>query len=342
MRALRFHGPRDVRIEDVPEPVVPAGWALVRPTWVGICGTDLHEYQAGPVYMPADSVPLTLGHEFCGEIVTPPAGSNLQVGDRVAVDNVVRCGACWYCEHAQYHLCDALEVIGLGRDGALADLVAVPSYGLHKLPDNIPEEVGALVEAFSCGVHTIGSGSLRVGETVAIVGAGPMGLMVAAAAAAVGADKVISIEMSAARRAKALAVGATHVLDPADGDVVEQVREFTGGRGVDLGVEAVGAQEPLRTAISATRKGGRIVVTGIFELDATLNVNDLVYTERSLIGSLSYLFDHPRAIALLATGKVDLSPLITGRVPLAHTTSAYEQLIADKDRHVKIVVNPRA
>lgn len=342
MRALRYHGPRDLRIEDVPELVPPAGWASVEVSWVGICGTDLHEYLAGPLYVPRTAVPLTLGHEFSGVVRAVPAGSAVQVGDRVAVDALVRCGTCWFCERGLYHLCDHLDVVGLTRDGALATYVSVPVHGLHPVPESISDEVAVLVEIFSCGVHTVRRGRVTIGESVAVVGAGPMGLVVTAAAAAVSAYPIISVETVAARRDRALALGATHVVDPSVGDPVEQVRELTQGRGADVAFECVGTGDTLRVAMESSRKRGRVVVTGIFEEPCFLSFNDVVLAERELIGSVSYQFDHARAVSLLSSGRVDLSSMITGRLGLADASIGFEQLVSRKEEHVKVLINPRA
>jgi (R,R)-butanediol dehydrogenase / meso-butanediol dehydrogenase / diacetyl reductase len=342
MRALRYHGPRDMRLEDLPEPVPPPGWALVEVSWVGICGTDLHEYLAGPLYVPASSVPLVLGHEFSGVVRTAPAGSQVRAGDRVAVDALVRCGSCWFCERGLYHLCDHLEVVGLSRDGALATYVAVPTHGLHPLPESISDEAAVLVEIFSCGVHSVRRGRVTIGESAAVVGAGPMGLVVTAAAAAVGAYPIISVEPVAARRDRALALGATHAVDPGAGDAVEQVRELTRGRGADVTFECVGKETTLRVAVEAARKRGRVVVTGVFEEQASLSFNEVVLSERELIGSVSYQFDHARAVALMSSGRVDLTPMITSRLGLAEASTGFEQLASRKEEGVKVLITPRS
>jgi (R,R)-butanediol dehydrogenase/meso-butanediol dehydrogenase/diacetyl reductase len=342
MRALRFHGPRDMRLEDVPQPEVPNGWALIEVSWVGICGTDLHEYVAGPLYVPEASVPITLGHEFSGIVKVAPPGAAVRAGDRVAVDALVRCGSCWFCERGLYHLCDQLEVVGLTRDGALATLVAVPLHGLYPIPDSISDEMAVLVEILSCGVHTVRRGRVTVGESIAVVGAGPMGLVVVAAAAAAGAYPIIAIEPVHARRERAILLGATHSLDPTVGDPVAQVRELTQGRGADVTVECVGAQETMRVALLSSRKRGRVVVTGVFEESASISFNEIVFSERELIGSVSYQFDHAGAVALLASGRVNLEPMITERLGLEEASTGFENLVTKKEDHVKVLISPRS
>jgi (R,R)-butanediol dehydrogenase/meso-butanediol dehydrogenase/diacetyl reductase len=282
-----------------------------------------------------------LGHEFSGVVQAVHPGSPVQVGDRVAVDALVRCGSCWFCERGLYHLCDHLEVVGLTRDGALATYVAVPTHGLYPLPESISDEAAVLVEIFSCGVHTVRRGRVTVGESVVVVGAGPMGLVVTAAAAAVSAYPVISVETVATRRNRALALGATHTIDPSAGDPVEQVRELTQGRGADVTFECVGTESTLQVAVEAARKRGRVVVTGIFEEPCALCFNDVVLAERELIGSVSYQFDHARAVSLLSSGRVDLTPMITSRLSLADANMGFEQLVSHKEEHVKVLITPR-
>lgn len=241
MRAAVWHGRNDIRVEDVPLPVSPpAGWVQIRVQWCGICGSDLHEYVAGPVFIPVDAPhPLTgikgqciLGHEFCGEIVELGAGvEGFSVGEPVAADACQHCGTCYYCTHGLYNICENLAFTGLMNNGAFAELVNVPANLLYKLPADFPAEAGALIEPLAVGMHAVKKAGSLLGQNVVVVGAGTIGLCTIMCAKAAGAAQVIALEMSGARKAKALEVGASHVIDPNECDALAEVRRLTGGLG---------------------------------------------------------------------------------------------------------------
>ncbi len=237
MRAAVWHGRHDIRVEDVPLPISPpAGWVQIRVQWCGICGSDLHEYVAGPVFIPVDAPhPLTgikgqciLGHEFCGEIVELGAGvQGFSVGEPVAADACQHCGTCYYCTHGMYNICENLAFTGLMNNGAFAELVNVPANLLYKLPANFPAEAGALIEPLAVGMHAVKKAGSLLGQNVVVVGAGTIGLCTIMCAKAAGAAQVIALEMSGARKTKAREVGATHVLDPNECDALAEVRRRT-------------------------------------------------------------------------------------------------------------------
>jgi (R,R)-butanediol dehydrogenase / meso-butanediol dehydrogenase / diacetyl reductase len=348
MPALRWHGRRDLRLEEVPRPRPRAGEVLVAVEWCGICGTDLHEYLEGPIFVATDEHPLTgsrapvtLGHEFAGQVVELGEGvRGLRVGDRVSSDGVWRCRDCWYCRTGDYHRCESIGFIGLASDGAFAPFVVVPEEAAYVLPDSVTNEQGALVEPIAVAVHAVRRSGMAVGDSVAVVGAGPIGLMTIAVARASGAGEIYVVEPSEARKARAFELGATVVLDPASGDAVAEVRRRTAGaRGVDVSFECVGLQATLGTSIDVLRKGGTAAVVGVFEQPIQLDMNDVVLSERMVVGCLSHRNDVPRAIALLADGRIDAELLITSRVDLADVIDeGFGELVRNKDRHVKVLV----
>lgn len=351
MRALRWHGREDLRVEDVPEPQSRPGHVIIEVAWCGICGTDLHEYLKGPIFIPTEPHPLTgktppvtLGHEFSGRIVDVGTGvERLAVGDRVTVDAALRDNEDWYCRQGQYIRSDTMGFVGLAADGGLAPLVQVPEYVVYGLPDEVSDEEGALIEPLAVAVHAVRRSEMRAGDQVAIVGAGPIGLVTLAAARAAGAGATYVVERAAARKQQALDAGASHVIDPADGDPVAQIQALTdGGRGVDVSFECVGNEATLGIAVRALRKGGTAAIVGVFEEPVSLHFNDVVLAERTIVGCLAYVDDFPRAIELLADGRIDAAPFITGRVPLEDVIEqGFLELVANKDRHVKILVDPR-
>ncbi len=351
MKAAVWHGRHDIRVEEVPVPQrPPAGWVTIRVHWCGICGSDLHEYVAGPVFIPVDAPhPLTglkgqciLGHEFSGEIAELGAGvSGFAVGDRVTADACQHCGTCWYCKHGLYNICENLAFTGLMNNGAFAEYVNVPAELLYKLPDNFPTEAGALIEPLAVGLHAVKKAGNIVGQTVVVVGAGTIGLCTIMCAKATGAGRVIALEMSAARKQKALEVGASIVIDPKTSDAIAEVRALTGGYGADVSFECIGHTATAKLAIDVIRKAGKSVMVGIFEEPTSFNFFDIVSTEKEVIGSLAYNGEFADVIRFIADGRIDVQPLITGRIALGDIVAhGFEELVNHKDRNVKIIVQP--
>ncbi|KVC47868.1 butanediol dehydrogenase [Burkholderia ubonensis] len=351
MRAAVWHGRHDIRVETVPLPSAPPeGWVQIRVHWCGICGSDLHEYLAGPVFIPVDTPhPLTgiqgqciLGHEFCGEIAALGAGvQGFAVGERVAADACQHCGHCYYCTHGTYNICENLAFTGLMNNGAFAELVNVPANLLYKLPDNFPTEAGALIEPLAVGMHAVKKAGNLLGQNVVVVGAGTIGLCTIACARAAGAAQVIALEMSGARKARAKAVGASHVIDPSACDALAEIRRMTGGLGADVSFECIGHKDTAKLAIDTIRKAGTCVMVGIFEEPSSFNFFDLVSTEKHVIGSLAYNGEFADVIAFIADGRIDVTPFITGRIQLEEIVDkGFEQLVQHKENNVKIIVSP--
>jgi (R,R)-butanediol dehydrogenase/meso-butanediol dehydrogenase/diacetyl reductase len=322
----------------------------VKVHWCGICGSDLHEYVAGPIFIPATAphpltgkqAPLILGHEFSGEVVALGEGvTNVKVGDRVSPDACWYCGTCAMCKQNRYSVCEKLAFTGLMADGAFAEYVNVPAYTLYKLPPEVSPEAGALVEPISVGIHAIRRGHVLEGDTVAILGAGTIGLVTLQAARAAGASKVFAIEKARDRKEFARKLGATAVLDPTEVDVVKEVQDLTDGLGADVAIECIGGEATLPLTVQLARRGGRAVIVGIFEKANLLHPNELVFYEKEVVGSLAYYGEFKTGIALLADGRIQAEPLITGRIKLDDLVEkGFEELVAHKDRNIKIIVSP--
>jgi (R,R)-butanediol dehydrogenase/meso-butanediol dehydrogenase/diacetyl reductase len=350
MKAAVWYGRKDVRVEDAPEPPAPGpGIVKIKVYQTGICGSDLHEYDVGPIFIPTEEphpltgrkAPLILGHEFSGEIVEIGKGvKNVKVGDRVAPDAAQHCGECYMCRVNRYSVCEKLAFTGLMADGAFAEYVNVPAYTCFKLLPEISPEAGALVEPIAVGIHAIRQGKVMEGDTVAIVGAGTIGLVTIQAARAAGARKVFSIEVAKSRKEFAKGLGAI-VLDPKETDVAAEIRDQTGGQGVDVAIECIGKAETVNTCIQCTRRGGRIVVVGIFEKPGNINYNDLVFQEKEIIGSLAYCGEFDTVIALLADGRLNAESLITGKIKLDDIVeNGFKELLKNKESNIKILVAP--
>lgn len=351
MKAALYYGNHDIRIEDVAEPSVGPGQVKVRVEWCGICGTDLHEYLDGPIFCPpagsphpltGEQIPVGLGHEFAGVVAELGDGvTGLRVGDRVVVEPYLTCGTCARCRDGRYNICDVLGFIGLsGGGGGFSEFVVADAKRTFPLGE-LGTDVGALVEPLAVAYHAVRLGSVTPGMTATVFGAGPIGLVTTAALKAAGAEQILVVEPADVRKKKAEVAGATTVLDPTDADVVEAVREITKGRGTDVSFECAGFDAALGQAVLCTKGGGLVVNVAIWGHDATVAMNNLVFNEVAIIGSLAYCNDHEATIELLRSGKVDAEQFITGRIGLDNLVEdGFRELIENKAENVKILVHP--
>ena len=343
MLAVRWHARGDVRVEEVPAPLPPGpGEVQLQVRWCGICGTDLEEWLSGPVFIPAAvphpvtgaRAPLVLGHEFAGVVAAAGDGvTGLLPGQRVAVDTIVSCGSCHWCRRGEVTRCPALGALGLHADGGLAELCNAPARMCLPVPDTVADDEAALAEPLAVAVRALRRGGLRPGERVAVVGAGAVGLLVVQAAAAFGADSVTVAEPLPERRALAMRLGADRAVPPDEAVALE----------ADVAVECAGSPGAVQTAVRALRSGGRAVLLGIVTEAAPIAPMDLVRGEKSLIGSLSHVWDEDFQVALrlLGRGAVQAAPLITDRIPLSAAVSGGLTLLRDEPgKHLKILVRP--
>jgi (R,R)-butanediol dehydrogenase/meso-butanediol dehydrogenase/diacetyl reductase len=320
--------------------------------WCGICGTDLHEYEAGPIFIPtADRPhpltgghsPLTLGHEYAGRIVEHQSErDDLNVDDLVAVEPLFYCRTCNSCLSGRYNLCRQFGAVGLmGDGGGFAEYAVVPDYMVHRLPDGMTTDVGALAEPVTVGWHAVVRSNLRAGETALVVGAGPIGAGILLSLRAAGADFVAVSEREGARARLARELGADVVLDPAD-DVAGRLVDTTDG-GVDVVFEAAGAQAAMETALASVRRGGRVVSVAVWEKRALIDCNALLAAEIALIGTQAYAREYPKVLnAIVADRMRGIERLVTGRVALAGAIqNGFERLLAHRDEHMKILVAPK-
>ncbi|MFB0834601.1 2,3-butanediol dehydrogenase [Arthrobacter halodurans] len=351
MKAARFYARNDVRIDDVPEPDVRARTVKIQVAWCGICGTDLHEYLEGPIFVPSpghphplsgEEAPVTLGHEFSGTIVEVGEGvGDLAVGDGVVVEPYFVCDECAPCKAGNYHLCTKMGFIGLsGGGGGLGEKIVVDARWVHKI-GGIPLDEAALIEPLSVAHHAVMRSGAKAGDVALIGGSGPIGLLTAAVLKSVGVTTIIS-ELSAARKDKAHSSGvADHVIDPSQEDVPERVQEITGGVGADVAFECAGVDAVLDTLLSAVKPAGVVVNVSIWGHPATVDMQKIVLKEIDLRGTIAYVRDHAETIRLVQEGKVDLKPFITGRIALDDLVEqGFDTLINHNDTAVKILVHP--
>ena len=334
----------------MPEPPPPpAGQVKVEVAACGICGTDLHEYLGGPIYIPADEphpptcakAPLILGHEMSGTVVEVGDGvDKVKVGDRVALCPIIGCLECTWFRSGVMGICPSVAFLGVSwHCGGFAKYVNVYDYMCYLLPSEVSYESGALVEPFAAKVRAVGQANVQSRETVAVLGTGPVGLMELQEARIAGARQVIAVEPAKKRQDLATQCGATAVVDPVKQDAVQAVRDLTDGEGADVVAECAGLEKTSMLAGHISGRTGRIVVMGVFEQPALLDYTDVVYGEKQIMGSMGSYGVFDDAIAMMADGRFDGDPLITKKIPLDDiVTQGFHALIEHKQDNVKILV----
>ncbi|MCR8657627.1 2,3-butanediol dehydrogenase [Paenibacillus endoradicis] len=346
MKALRWHNVKDIRLENIDEPVAKKGEVKLKIQWCGICGSDLHEYTAGPIFIPADAphpltgdaAPIVMGHEFSGQVVEVGEGvTNIEIGDRVTVEPVYSCGKCEACKQGKYNLCSLMGFYGLaGGGGGFSEYASVPAHMIHKLPDNVSFEQGALVEPSAVALHAVKQSKVKVGDKVAVFGTGPIGLLVIEALKAAGAAEIYAVELSPQRREKANELGAI-ALDPSESDIVEKLHQLTNG-GVDVSFEVTGVPPVLVQAINATKFNGETMIVSIFEKEASIHPQNIVMKERTVTGIIGYRNVFPAVISLMAQGYFPADKLVTKRISLDEVVDeGFEGLLKERN-HIKILV----
>ncbi len=323
MRAAVLRAPRTLRVEQVEPPAPGPGEALVRVSAAGICGTDFRIWTGDR----AVRYPLTPGHEFVGEVVGVGAGvRGIRAGDRVAVEPNWGCGSCDLCRDGQGNVCLQRTAVGIDRDGGFAELVALPERACWPAPAGLDEDRLLLTEPLAVVVRAVGRAAPRAGETAAVVGAGTLGLLALQVLRSRGC-RVLVVSRSDRRLSLARALGAEATVALGAGDAVAAARALSGRDGVDLVVETAGtaaAVEFTLGAVGFVRPGGRVVLTGLPHEPARVEVFWLVRREIDVRGSMIYQGEFAEALALLARGAVDVTPLLTHRFPLEAIEEALE------------------
>ncbi|WP_020578847.1 zinc-binding dehydrogenase [Actinopolymorpha alba] len=341
----------DLGVEALADPRPGYGEVLVEVAACGVCHTDLHVMK-GEVAFPA---PCVLGHEITGHVAELGAGvSGLNVGDRVACSFIMPCGRCRHCVRGHEDLCETFfafnrlkgtlydgtsrladldgKPIAMYSMGGLAEYAVVPATDVFPLPAGLDLNNAAIL---GCSVFTSygavkNVARLGVGESVAVVAVGGIGLNIVQMAAAFGASTIVAVDVSAEKLALARELGATHVVDASEEDAVARVREITGGRGVDVAFEALGAATTVETAIGSVDDGGRVVLVGIAPAGVTarLNIAHVVRRKIQILGSYGARArtDMPAVLELAATGRIQVDPLITDRFDLDGAGAAYRAL----------------
>ncbi len=344
MKALVYRGPEKIGVEDVPKPkIIDSDDAIVRVTTSTICGTDIHIWHGG---MPEVEAPRIIGHEFCGEVVeVGPAVRDLKVGDKVAVSCVTQCGECFYCVRGIYSHCTTGSwIFGYMIDGCQAEYVRVPhaNMGMFKIPEGLTEEDVLFVgDILSTGYFGAEQACIEPGDTVAVMGSGPVGMCAMITARLWGPSRIIAVDLNQDRLNEAVKLGIADLsLNPAEVNVGDAIRDLTGGRGADRTIEAVGAKGTYEMALDAVRPGGNVSIIGVFEQPQTLPMNTLWIKNIRISMGLVNANRIPELINLIQTGKINTNFLITHRAPLNDIVKGYDVFGNKKDNCLKWVVTP--
>ena len=344
MQAVTFQGPGEVRVEERPEPeLTGADEAVVRVEATGVCGSDLHIYHGRVQIEPG----FTLGHEFVGTVVAAGDGvSTVSEGDRVLGCYCTACGTCFFCRRGDYHKCDHGKVFGHGAtlgnlQGAQAEQVLVPNANLtlRRVPDGMTDDVALFAgDVMGTGYHAVSGSGVRPGDSVAVLGLGPVGLCAVQAARAAGASQVIAVDTVEDRLRMAESFGAAPV-HLTEQDPRGAVKQATGGRGVDVTVDAVGHPDALELAIRLTRKAGTVSAIGVYAERIQVHMGLVWIKALTLVTGHANVIGHvDPVLSLLERGVLDPTPLVTHHMALADAAEAYE--VYDRREALKIVLSP--
>lgn len=347
MKAARWHKAKDIRVEETAIPSPNENQVKIAVKFTGICGSDLHEYNDGPQLIPVDEPyalnghqgTTTLGHEFSG--VVEEVGKNvknIKKGDRVTVEPIFKNPESPFISTGEYNLSEPLGFVGLTANGAFAKYVVVEDYMVHKMPDSMTFEQGAIVEPAAVAAYAIQRSGMKLGDTVLITGAGPIGLLTVQVALAAGASQIFVSDLSENRLKKAKEIGATHTFNAKDKDITQKIKEIT-GHGVDVFIDAAGVQATFDTGINSLRNGGTAILVALFGKSVTHDALNQTLRELTIIGTAAYRNIFPEVIALISSGRLPVEKLITSVISLDEIVEKGFEVLTKDPSEVKILVD---
>ena len=343
MKALVLSQYKQLDLVDLPVPQPGGDDLLVRVRSCGICGSDVHGFDGSTGRR---IPPVVMGHEAAGVVeAIGSAVTGFCPGDRVTFDSTVFCGSCFYCRKGQVNLCDDREVIGVStpdfrRAGAFAEYVTVPARIAYRLPDTMPFEHAAMIEAVSVAVHAVSLTRLALEDTVVVIGAGMIGTLTLQAALLAGAGKVLVLDLGESRLALARRLGAAATCNPAQTDAISFIREATCGRGADAVLECVGNRRTVALAVDSVRKGGTVTLVGNVTPTVEVGLQSIVTRQVRLQGSCASSGEYPQCISLMSRGAIQVEPLISAVAPLAEGPAWFDRLYAGESGLLKVVLQP--
>ena len=350
MKAAVYHGNRDVRVEDIEEPVPAEGEVKLRIDYCGICATDIEEYEFGPQFISHEAahpltgkmIPMTVGHETTGTVVETGEGVvGVRTGDRVVINGMVSCGKCRWCQEGQTTQCQSWTAVGFGRDGGLAEYMTWPASQAILLPDKVSSQAAALAEPASVAHHAVLRSRLAAGERVAVLGVGTVGMLAMQVAKSMGA-LVYAVDRRKMSLDLALELGADAAVNVGDADGRQALKELTDGVGPDVIIDAAGGPDTPAQAVKWVRRGGRVVLVAIYTAKPQFDFNSVVVSEAELVGSMGYLKgDVEAVVALIASGAIKTTPLISDIIGLAEVLDVgYARMRAATKDIFRILVAP--
>jgi len=347
MKAARWHAAKDIRVEEAEIPTTGSKQVKIEVQFAGICGSDLHEYTHGPMLIPVEKpYPLnghqgttTLGHEFAG--IVSEVGeevTHIKKGDRVVVEPLFKNPDSPFITNGEYNLSEPLGFVGLTSNGGFAKYTVVEDYMVHKIPDSMSFEQGALVEPAAVAVYAVLQSGLKIGQSCVIFGAGPIGLLCVQAAIAAGATKVIVVDVADKRLEKATEIGASFVINGKSDNIPQQIKELTNG-GADIFLDAAGVQATFDGGIASLKNGGTAVLVALFGKPITHNAFDQVVREITIKGIIAYRNIFPQVIDLIDSGRMPVEKLVTKKITLDNiVTEGFEVLVSNPEQ-VKILID---
>ena len=327
LSAFKYFANNDVRKVEVDRPKPGPEELLVKILATGVCGTDLHIYTHGDWIGKAPIPEVTMGHEFVGEVVEigaevefnqkyPQVSADIRVGSRICAEPHIQCGKCYWCLRGEENTCAEIGHLGVSMDGSFAEYMVIPADRCSLVPDSVSTLEAVGVEPLACAVRAVHRSRMMIGNTVVVIGAGPMGQHVARVAQLSGASFVVVSEPNARRRQMALDNGIDRVIDPVTENLEAVVMELTNGIGVDITFEVAGLSETIEQAIAVTRQGGRVVQVGVPTDKVTIELRKVIIGELEIIGEHATQWDFGAAIELIQSKKVDVTSLVTHTLPL--------------------------
>lgn len=354
MRSVMCYGPHDYRLEEIPVPQVKAGEVLIRVMAAGICAGDAKCFAGAPLFWGDDyrpgycQPPITPGHEFVGEVVALGEGAaekyGLTIGNLAISEQIVPCWNCRFCQRGQYWMCDKKhDVYGFRQrtPGAMAEYMIFPADAInHRVPDTLKPQQAVYIEPLACSIHAVQRGNIELGDTVVISGCGPLGLGMVAAARLKNPGYLIALDLQPSRLEVARLCGADLVLNPADVDVVDEVRQLTEGYGCDVYIEATGHPQSVVQGLHMIRRLGTFVEFSVFGQPVTVDWTIIGDTkELNIHGAHLGPYCYPLAIDMLVKGQVPVEDIVTHTFPLEQFSKAF-QLVQESQDSLKVMLQP--
>ena len=338
VKFAKGHG--NIEIREIQKPVVKDGEVMVEIKAAGICGTDLHHYEIGDQV----AIPVVLGHEFSGDVIEIGKGvKGWKIGERVVSETHAHaCYECYLCQTGKYHLCKERKGFGSSVDGAFTQFLAVPARLLHRIPDHLSYPEATIIQPAADIVNAvITNSSLKAGDTVVVLGPGPMGLLTVEVARAAGAGRVIVVGLDADRERMDVAakIGADITINSSREDPVERVKELTDARGADVVFEVTGAKTALLQGLQMLAQKGQMTIIGVHRQPVEIPIRALQRAEQSIRGSaMSTWIDYERAIQLTKSGRIQLKPLISDVLPLTEWQKGFDMAL--NKQACKVIFTP--